>query len=110
MEDLRGGLFSELSERTVRTDIYRRNLHRAYLNALDQRLHPSEADLTRTPSRFTPRATAPWSTDVRAVIRSELRAIDQLAAQAVGSAGDDMTRVHIEDLRIEIDQILNRNR
>jgi len=47
---------------------------------------------------------------VRAAFRSELRALDRDLAQAVGKAGDRMTRAHLEDARDQIREMLEPDR
>jgi hypothetical protein len=107
MTDLRAGVWGELSAGSVRVDPYRRNLQRAYLEAVDRRLHPTEAELNRPGNAFNPAMTPPWASDVRAVMRAELQDLDRAIEQAQGRAGDGMTRVHLRDLRMEIARILN---
>jgi len=110
MGDLRAGVWDELDDGTVRVDPYRRNLHRAYLEAMDRRLHPTEAELNRPATPFQPAATPPWGSDVRAVMRAELRDLDGAIQQAQGRAGDAMTRTHLRDLRMEIERVLSTER
>jgi hypothetical protein len=47
MRDLRQGIWSELSAGSVRVNVYRRNVQRAFLDTVDRRLHPTQAELTR---------------------------------------------------------------
>jgi len=103
MTDLRRGVWGELSSGRVAVDIYRRNLQRAYLDRVNTELNPALTAPTAT------RATG-WGSDVRAMYRAELRAIDQLAANAAGRAADQMTRVHLADVRAEIAKILEASR
>ena len=110
MSDLRAGVWDELDDGSVRVDPYRRNLHRAYLEAVDRRLHPSEEELNRPANPFNPPATPPWQSDVRAIMRAELQDLDRSIQQAQGRAGDAMTRIHLRDLRMEIERILSTER
>ena len=57
-----------------------------------------------------PPATPPWGSDVRAVLRIELQDIDAMAERALGRAGDAMTRIHLRDVRMEIERILSAER
>ncbi len=104
--DIRRGVFGELDNGTVRVDIYRRNLQRALIDRVNNELNPP------TPAAGAPAAAARplWGNDVRAMLRAELRTIDQMAARAQGRAGDAITRVHLADLRTEIDRALNPRR
>jgi hypothetical protein len=106
MSDLRDGVWGELDDGSVRIDAYRRNVQRAFLDVVDQRLHPSEEDLNRPATPFRPAATPPWGSDIRGVMRAELEDVDDLAEGALGRAGDGMTRIHLRDIRAEIARIL----
>ena len=83
---------------------------RAFLAAADGRLHPSEEDLNRPATAFRPAMTPPWGSDVRAVLRIELQDIDAMAQRALGRAGNAMTRIHLRDVRMEIERILSTER
>lgn len=91
VKDLRMGLWAELLHATVRIDPFRRNLQRIYLEIFDTRLNGRN----------------PVSNDMRALLRGELRRIDEEIAGIVSRAADDMTRYHLEDVRVEIDNILD---
>jgi hypothetical protein len=106
MADVRQGVWGELSAGSVRVDVYRRNLQRAFLDAADSRLNPTEAELTRNNNP----APQPWASDVRGVMRAELQDLDRLAERALARAGDDMTRIHLRDVRMEIARILAADR
>jgi hypothetical protein len=106
MTDLRAGVWGELSQSSVRVNVYRRNLQRAFLAAADSRLNPSEAALTRSNNP----APQPAASDVRGVMRAELQDIDRLAQQALARAADPMTRIHLRDIRTEIARILDAGR
>jgi hypothetical protein len=111
MAQLREGVWGGLEGAGVRTDIYRRNLQRAYLQTVDGELNPTEAQLEREgnlPAAF--RRPPRWANDVRAVLRDELRTIDRLAQRAEGNAADAMTRIHLRDVRSEIARILDTSR
>lgn len=103
LNDLRAGVWGELASRRVNVDIYRRNLQRAYLDRINAELNPP------APSATAPKPTG-WGSDVRAMYRAELRTLDQMAAGASGRAADQMTRVHLADVRAEIAKILEVSR
>lgn len=105
MDDLREGVWSELDDGSVRIDAYRRNLQRAFINSVDSRLNPTEEELERN---FNP-AAEPWTSDVRAVMRAELRTLSGAVSNAMGRAGDDMTRVHLQDVSMEIARLLDES-
>lgn len=102
MSDMRAGIWSELNQSSVRVNVYRRNLQRAFLATANARLNPSDAELTRANNPVP----NPASSDVRGVLRAELQDLDRLAQQALPKAGDAMTRIHLRDVRTEIARIL----
>ena len=109
MGDLRAGVFGELTQSSVRVNVYRRNLQRAFVAAADARLNPPTG--AAAPAGFgAPAPTTPAGSDVRAAMRAALQDLDALAAQALPKAGDAMTRVHLRDLRTEIAGVLDTKR
>lgn len=102
MSDLRTGVWGELTDPRVTIDTYRRNVQRAFLDAVDNRLNPTEEELSRANNP----APAPWASDIRAVLRAELQDLDAAAQSAMDRTGDDMTRIHLRDIRTEIERIL----
>jgi len=97
LTDLRAGIFSELSTGT-KVEPLRRNLQRAYLAALDERLNAVTGPAF--PRAFTG-VTFPFGNpmdDTRSVVRAELSSLAALfAAKAAHAAGPQ--RAHLEDLR-----------
>ncbi|MDH5803831.1 MAG: zinc-dependent metalloprotease, partial [Gemmatimonadota bacterium] len=108
VEDLRSGVWSELQARRVSIDVFRRNLQRAYLEAVDQVLNPPEPRGGNTVPAFMRQPRLPAS-DVRAVLRNELLEIDALLERGIAGSANSMTRVHLRDLRMEIERILDTN-
>jgi hypothetical protein len=102
MEDLRSGVWGELSQTRVTINPYRRNLQRAHLQAAHGRLNPTEAELTRANNP----APQPWASDVRAVLRAELEDLRTQVDRALPRATDTQTRLHLRDVRTEITRIL----
>jgi uncharacterized protein DUF4953/uncharacterized protein DUF5117/uncharacterized protein DUF5118 len=105
MTDVRTGIWGELDDSSVQVNTFRRNVQRAFLEAVDNRLHPSEEDLSRARNP----APAPWSSDIRAVLRAELEDISSDAEGALERAGDEMTRIHLRDVVAEVERILGRD-
>ncbi|HUH12268.1 MAG TPA: zinc-dependent metalloprotease, partial [Longimicrobiales bacterium] len=108
--DMRQGVWTEVLRGPVRVDVYRRNLQRAYLEAVDAELNPPPARENQPPSPFGPRRPPRFNSDVRPVLRGELRELDRLIARAIPRAQDAMTRLHLEDVRMEIERILDPQR
>lgn len=102
--DLRQGVWTELSQGSPRIDIYRRNLQRAYLDAVENTLRPPPPPSGQQGGQQqAPR----WPNDARPVLRGELQELDRLAQQAIGRTRDPMTRLHLRDVRLEIQRLLD---
>jgi hypothetical protein len=106
--DLRGGIFSELKSGTVAIDVYRRTLQRSYVEAVKGKLTaaPSPRISFGQTGQLTVLPARPTS-DARALLRAELRALDGQVKAAAGKAANAVTRAHLQDLHTEIDDILN---
>jgi hypothetical protein len=91
LADVRNGVWSEVGKGTAVT-IYRRNLQRAYLDNLDEKLN----------------ATPAASEEVRMLVKGELRALDKQLQAAIAAPGlEENTRRHFADSREEIAAILD---
>jgi hypothetical protein len=83
LTDLRSGLWSDLRTPAAPIDVFRRNVQRVHLDAIDTRLNgPDEP-----------------SDEVRALLKGELRVVDQQIARALPSVTDVTTRRHLQDAR-----------
>lgn len=92
LTDVRKGVWSELNGAgAVKVDAYRRNLQRAYLDLLGDKLNG--------------RAAA--TDDQRPFIRGELRALSADLSKAAARTTDRATRMHLEDARDQIAKILD---
>lgn len=90
--DLRNGVWSELAKPGTAINLYRRNVQRAYLDNMDERLNGQPAA----------------SAEVRALVKGELRALDRQLQTAAAAPGlDEGTRRHLVDARDEIAIILD---
>jgi hypothetical protein len=87
---MRQGIWGELSTSRVAVDVFRRNLQRAHLAALD--------GVINAPDR---------TSDARPVLRGEVIELDRLVRGAIARAADPATRLHLEDTRLEIERILD---
>jgi hypothetical protein len=90
--DLREGLFSELAERELRIDLYRRNLQRAYVDML--------AAAVESPA---------GGSDLPALARAELGAIGSMVFERieVSDDADQLQRAHLRDLMSRIEKALD---
>jgi len=98
LADLRTGVFTEVSAGT-KVEPLRRNLQRAYLAQLDERLNASTGPAM--PAVFTG-VVFPFGSpmdDTRAAVRGELRSLATLFGTRAAAAGDRVQKAHLEDLR-----------
>jgi hypothetical protein len=108
--DIRAGVWGELGAGSVKVDAYRRGLQRIYLEAVTAKLaaapntRPRISSSAQTGQVVT--AGARPSTDVKAMLRYELRTLDAQLASAQGKASDVATRAHLADARWQIKQAL----
>ncbi len=91
MSDARRGIWSELARPGTVVDAFRRNTQRAYLDTMDNRLNGGAAS----------------ASEVKAIVKGELRALDVQIRTALGAATDRATRLHLEDSRDYIARILD---
>jgi hypothetical protein len=89
--DVRKGIWRELDAATVRIDAYRRNLQRAYLEIMADKLNGRQA----------------VTDDQRPFIRGELRALDVSIRSALAQVADRATRLHLEDARDQVAKTLD---
>ena len=90
--DVRNGVWSEAAKPGTAVTIYRRNLQRAYLEIMDQKING------------TPAASA----EIRMLVKGELNALSRQLQTAAGATGlDENTRRHFADAREEIATILD---
>jgi hypothetical protein len=91
LADVREGIFSEVYGGTAQPiDAYRRNLQRAYIETLSNRVNGAQAQ----------------SDDVRAFFRGELKALDA-DLQGPRVSTDRATALHVADLRQQIARALD---
>jgi hypothetical protein len=90
--DVRAGVWSELAKPGTAITIYRRNLQRAYLDNLDQKMNGTPAS----------------SAEIRMLVKGELGALDRQLQTALAAPGlEENTRRHLQDSRDEIAIILD---
>ncbi|HET8781589.1 MAG TPA: zinc-dependent metalloprotease [Pyrinomonadaceae bacterium] len=91
MSDVRRGIWSELEAGPVKIDVYRRNLQNSYIDLLSAKLNvrPSVTD------------------DYRALIKAELRDLNNAIGAAMARATDRQTRAHLADARDQIAKALD---
>lgn len=110
LTDIRSGIWSELSASSVRVDAYRRGLQRIYLETVAAKLSapasttPRISSSAQTGQLFT--APARPTTDVKEMLRMELKTLDGQIAAAQAKAVDAATRAHLAGSRWQIKQIM----
>jgi hypothetical protein len=107
--DVRAGLWRELRGGSVTIEAPRRELQRAYLEALDGKINPkANPAATALPAQFRAQVAPARSTsDIKAVFKAELRTLDAELARAIPRAADVTTRAHLLDARDRIKHILD---
>jgi hypothetical protein len=107
LDDLKHGIWTELSESRVSIDAYRRTLQNEFLNQIDRKLNPPPVTGTFTPPfpGFTP--PAPLSADAKNELRGELVSVRADIRRAIGRAADRETELHLEGAEHQIGNILD---
>ncbi len=91
MGDLRQGVWSELDQRPVVIDIYRRNIQRNYVDIIKSKLTDD---------------AIPVDGEARAYLRGSINDVKRAVDRAIQHAADRATRYHLEDIKEEIKKIL----
>jgi hypothetical protein len=105
--ELRRGIWSELDAAPVKTDVYRRNLQRAYIELLGTKLNPLPwSPPPGLPPGFVLMPPPPLAGEARAIVRAELTDLDASLARALPKASDRETKAHFQDSRYQISKIL----
>lgn len=108
IRDVRYGIWSELRNGDE-INTFRRNLQRAHIERLETLL---TGELEPAPAQWRrfvgPNFDASQS-DVRAIVRAELRTMRANINNALPRTSDTLTKMHLEDAKVRIDRILNPN-
>jgi len=105
-KDLRKGIWGELyTGRKI--DTYRRNLQRAHIDRLAY-LMTAENQRKRLGSDYV-KSTAINSSqsDIRAIVRSELKTLKNLINSSVSKTSNSMNKIHLRDAVERINMILD---
>jgi len=103
INDLKKGIWSELSSKK-KIDGYRRNLQKAYVDALINIINPTAA---AQPSGNPAFNVNPRNTDVTSVARAQLVALKKEINGAIPGTSDKMSRFHLQDLSFRITKALD---
>ncbi|MBL7871939.1 MAG: zinc-dependent metalloprotease [Cyclobacteriaceae bacterium] len=112
--EMRLGIWSELRSRKP-IDVYRRNLQKVYVEKMISLMNPSGTDSSDGvgfASPFFPASPAspvadPKKSDVISLTRAHLVALKSDITSAVTSASDNMTRYHLQDVLVRINETLD---
>jgi hypothetical protein len=109
LTDIRAGIWIELSAPNVKIDAVRRELQRSYLTQANTKINPPPFTAPAGfPQQFLQQiGPARTTSDIRSMFKAELRSIDAAARTALGRTNDRATRAHLQDVRDQIERILN---
>ncbi|WP_026302712.1 zinc-dependent metalloprotease [Psychroflexus tropicus] len=107
MEDLRTGLFSEL-RRGEEISRIRRNLQRVYISRMHELMTEEQSSIPARYRRYISRSNIDVETsDIRPLVRAELKTLQRDMRRAINRTRDTMTRYHLQDGVERIEKILN---
>lgn len=107
MGDLRKGIFSEIS-RGQTIDRYRRNLQRAYIDRMEYLMTEEQPEIPSRMRAWSSRSDVNVAqSDIRPVVRGELKTLERQIRNGINRTGDTLTRYHLQDALERIDLILN---
>jgi hypothetical protein len=109
LDDLRQGVWGEVSSGAPNIDPYRRGLQMAFLTVVDNKLNPKPAD-DNAPQFFFGPPPQPLSEEAKAVLRGELVTLRGEVARAASRASNRDTQLHLQGALHRIDQILDPNK
>ncbi|HET7322673.1 MAG TPA: zinc-dependent metalloprotease, partial [Longimicrobiaceae bacterium] len=107
LDDLRQGIWSELSSSRVRIDPYRRALQSTFLSQIDEKLNPPPEDENSQARRF--RRTPPLAAEGKAALRGELVTLRSEIQRALPRAANRETQLHLQGALHRIGEILDPN-
>jgi hypothetical protein len=105
LADVRKGVWKELDGSSIKIDAYRRNLQRAYLDLVNNKVNST----ANVPIGLPPELAGFFTTsgDEKPLYRAELRALNASIAAAIPKASDRDTKAHLEGARDQIAKILD---
>ncbi len=106
MDDVKSGVWSELKTKKA-IDEYRRNLQKAYVDALNNLINPASAG--PAPTGFMAALLNPnvKNTDVPSVARAQLTALKVQVDAAIPGTTDKMSKYHLQDISYRIKKALD---
>ncbi len=107
LDDVRGEVWGELGRGSA-IDPFRRNLQRAYLERM-QYLMTEEPDALPSFFRGSLNEVDVSQSDIRPFVRGQLRDLTGEVRAGLNRTRDRATRLHLEDVLVRIDRILDPN-
>ncbi len=107
MDDVRHGIWSELDDNSS-IGVHRRNLQRGYIERMEYLMTEELPDI---PSAF--REYLGWTdvdvsqSDIRPIVRDQLELLLEDVVRAKNRVNDRATRVHLSDVEVRIENVLN---
>jgi hypothetical protein len=109
MQDLRTGVWSEL-RRGQDIDTYRRNLQRAYIDRMEYLMTKEQSEIPARYRSWVTRSNVDVAqSDIRPVVRGELKNLQRDLRNNIGRSRDTLTRYHLEDALERVNLILDPN-
>ena len=99
LADLRSGIFTELQGRPAKVEPLRRNLQRAYLAQLDERLNATTAPVMMGGFGGAAFPFGNPMDDTRGLVRGELKSLVTLFGAKAATNPDRSQKAHLEELR-----------
>jgi len=103
--DVRNGIWTELRKGST-IDTYKRNLQRAHLERLDMLLNKEMPPIPFAFRRFFGPGMDASQSDIRAVVRAELKVMERSIKAAIPRTSDKMSKYHLQDALERITDIL----
>ncbi len=109
MTDLRTGLWSELRNGSA-IETYRRNLQRAYIDRMEYLMTEEQSEIPARYRSWISRSNVDVAqSDIRPVVRGELKNLQRDIRNSIGRSRDTMTRYHLQDALERVNLILDPN-
>ncbi|MBL7992076.1 MAG: zinc-dependent metalloprotease [Candidatus Kapabacteria bacterium] len=108
--DVENAIFSDVKQAKPQTDDYRRNLQRTLVDELGKKLAPPPPPVVPPGAEaFRALFATPdvSNTDVRGLARMQLEGLKATCSSASGKAADAVTKAHLRDLAVTIENILD---
>ena len=103
LQTLRLGIWKEIYDNDSEIDVYRRTLQREYLSRIDSFLSMDQMGSSRNPVDLQ-------NSDIRPLLRTELTLLTNDITKRLGRGRlNGIQKVHLEDVIVRIEQILNNN-